>query len=197
MKNIKLGYGTSKEDWKELINQLKEVDGLTVVNMPETDNDGFFVDFQYVTIEHRGQFYYIQKETYGRCFQVTPYIKVNPWEKIQADYSYDVTNSVDLIEFITTGSRIYDKPLTCKNGRNTEICPKQRLYLTDGFYTIYEDGTKGMQHFKNLFGNREREIFDTLEKIENVMTTKDYKVLRFHSNEGYFDYECKSKRITG
>jgi hypothetical protein len=200
MKNIKLGYGTTKEEWKELIDQLTEIEGLTITYIAETDQNGLFSDswYMYVTVEYNNQFYYIQRETYGSCFQVTPKVKINPWEYAQADFSFDFTDSEKLIEFIKTCKK-YDKPLTTKNGKKTEVCPINRIYLTDGFYNIYKEGiTHGMDRFKSLFGYREKTIFDDLVKIENIMHTKDYKVLRFYDSEdNTFEYECNSKRITG
>lgn len=54
-------------------------------------------------------------------------------------------------------------------------------------FTLYE-----------LAGYRERAILDNLADVIVQMNTEDYLVLRFISKDGdYFDYETKSRRITG
>lgn len=187
MKNIKLGYSTTREDWRDIVEQLRDIPGVTVADMPEVDKEGLFVDYQYITIEYMGRFHYIQKETLGGCFTCTPYIKVSPWERVQAGYPESVTTLEQLIHSITH----------CKAGKPLRGCPRQRLYLTDGFYTIDENGTTGMQRFRSAMGFREKEIFARLARIENIMTTEHYKVLRFCDENGdWFDWECKSGRIT-
>ena len=197
MKHIELGYYTTKQDWKDLIDGLKEIDGLTVADFPDTDSNGLFLDYSFVTVEYCNQFYYIQRETYGSCFTVTPYLKVSPWLKRQAAYGEDVHTSEELVIFIMSCPR-YGKPLTVRvNKARSETCPEKRMYLTEGFYTLCKDGDTGMKRFERAMGFRERDIYDCLVKIENIMSTPDYKVLRFHSDDNYFDWECKSGRVTG
>ena len=49
-----------------------------------------------------------------------------------------------------------------------------------------------------MAGYRERAILDNLADVTVQMNTKDYLVLRFISKDGdYFEYETKSRRITG
>jgi hypothetical protein len=57
----------------------------------------------------------------------------------------------------------------------------------------------GLWNLENrLAGGRENDILSTLESITTIKHTKDYHVLRFHSKDGkQFDYETKSRRITG
>jgi hypothetical protein len=61
------------------------------------------------------------------------------------------------------------------------------------------DGKTDLWHLQNdLGGFREKDILSHLKSISMEQNTKDYRVLRFHSTDGnYFDYETKSRRITG
>lgn len=75
---------------------------------------------------------------------------------------------------------------------------KQRIFLTSGLYQL-KNGQTELQRLKyELAGNRKKEILDNLALITTLQHTHDYHVLRFHSADGnYFDYETKSRRITG
>jgi hypothetical protein len=73
----------------------------------------------------------------------------------------------------------------------------QRIYLTE-LYRLKDHHTDLWRLENELAGYREKDILTNLTHITMEMHTKDYCVLRFHSREGnYFDYETKSRRITG
>jgi hypothetical protein len=61
------------------------------------------------------------------------------------------------------------------------------------------DGKTDLWHLQNDWGGyREKDILSKLASISVTQNTKDYRVLRFYSTDGdYFDYETKSRRITG
>lgn len=181
---MKLHYKMSAQEWKELIDYLTE-QGCKLIYYPETDNDGYFVDFKYVTVEYNGKFFYMDASPWK--FSVTPYKKFSPYEKWQAGYDYVPNSSEELMEYII--HHIIHRPISG--------APKRRIFLTE-LYGM-RDGHTNLWYLENkLAGNREKAILSNLDLITMERHTKDYCVLRFHSTNGdWFDYETKSKRITG
>lgn len=182
---MNLHYKMSAQEWKYLLDYLT-AQGCKLISYPETDNEGFFVDFRYVTVEYNGIYFYMDDVTdWG--FSVVKYMKVSPYEKQQAGYPYAPASAKELMEYI-------------RNQIITHIISgtyKQRIFLTE-LYGM-RDGYTNLWHLKyKLAGNRERAILDSLDLITMQRNTKDYCVLRFHGTNGdWFDYETKSRRITG
>ena len=55
-----------------------------------------------------------------------------------------------------------------------------------------------IKEIRKIAGWRENNILDHLVKVEKVKAPADYEVLRFVSTDGtHFDYDTKSKQITG
>lgn len=53
-----------------------------------------------------------------------------------------------------------------------------------------------VDNIKRFGGYREKSVLEDLIKIELIRNDKDYKVYRFESNNGSFEYDFKSHRIT-
>lgn len=186
---MKLHPKMSPQEWKDLLNILT-AHGALLTDYPETDNDGLFVDFQYATVEYNGAFYYIQGgSNLFDNFTVTRYYKVNPYERQQANFPHAVHNTEELLDYMA---------LAMDWGKSKGI-PKQRIFLTSGLYNLAPYGKTNLWKLKHeLAGYRELIILDNLTSITTIQHTNDYHVLRFHSADGdYFDYETKSRRITG
>lgn len=182
---MKLDYKMSAQTWKELLDFLT-ARGAHLIYFPETDNDGLFKDYKYATIEYKGIFFYMDDIT-DWDFSVVAYKKMNPYEKQQCRYPVKIHSTDELMEYLER--RLDDKVLPKTHS--------QRLFLNQ-LYTMH-DGHTALWHLENrLAENREKEILGSLERITMVRNTKEYTVLRFHSADGsYFDYETKSRRITG
>lgn len=185
---MKLHYKMSKQEWKELLDYLNTSPNIHLVHYAETDNDGYFVDFCYATIEYNGNYYYLEDgRTNLTDFTVCRFLKISPYEKQQNAYPRYIYSTEELVEYMKSSRQAIPLSQTYM----------QRIYLTH-IYGI-TNGHTALWHLRyELAGNREKAILENLEHITMVRHTKDYCVLRFHSANGdWFDYETKSKRITG
>lgn len=185
---MKLSYKMSKQEWKELLDYLKTIDGVYITRYPKTDNNGYFVDFSFIWFEYNGAFYYLEDgQTSLTDFKVCRYLKYSPYERRQNAYPTYIHSTEELLEYIN--KPIYNKPLSGTYN--------QRIYSTE-LYGM-RNGHTNLWHLEyELAGNREKDILYGLDRITMVMHTEDYCVLRFHDLDGnYFDYETKSRRITG
>jgi hypothetical protein len=171
------------QEWQDLTYYLT-AKGCNLVYYPQTDSDGLFVDFRYLLVEYLGAFYYMESGDWK--FTVTPYVKCSPYERKQAAYPYSVNSTEELIKYM---NECVIKPL----GKVS----KGRIFLTE-FYRL-RNGHTDLWYLENeLAGNREKEILANLKLITMQRNTNDYCVLRFHSTNGdWFDFETKSRRITG
>lgn len=182
---MKLQYRMNAQEWKDLLNYLS-AQGCKLVNYPETDSNGLFVDFKYALVEYNGIFFYIGNSNFE--FSVCKYAKISPYEKKQSGYPREVYSAEELLEYIKTQTTA--KPMA--------DVYKQRIFLGSGIYGI-RNGQTALWRLKNeLAGYREKAILENLDLITTIQHTQDYHVLRFHSTDGnWFDYEAKSHRITG
>lgn len=182
---MKLHSQMTAQEWKDLLNILKANDAYLIA-YPETDDNGLFVDFKFVTIEYRGTFYYLQGNDF-KPFSVCRYMKISPYERRQCAFPREVRTVEELFKYMNE-SHVQHA---------LQGCPIQRIFSGE-LYGMYEGHTK-LWHLENrIAGYRERAVFTTLVRITTLKRTKDHYVLRFHSADGsYFDYETKSQRITG
>ena len=182
---MNLHYNMTSQEWKDLLDYLS-AGGCKLITYPETDNNGLFVDFKYLLVEYGEKFFYMDCGNWN--FSVCRYHKVSPYEKQQNAYPCVMDTSEELLKYIRD---------SYKDRRPFAQTHKQRIFLTE-LYRL-RDGRTDLWRLQNeLAGFREKEILDNLESITTVQHTKDYHVLRFHSKDGnYFDYETKSRRITG
>lgn len=75
---MNLHYRMTAQEWKDLLNYLS-ARGCKLVDFPETDQNGLFVDFKYLTVEYGGMFFYMDSSPWE--FSVCKYNKVSPYEK--------------------------------------------------------------------------------------------------------------------
>ena len=186
---MNLRYKMSKQEWKDLLIYLQTIPNVRLTYYAETDNDGYFVDFCYATIEYNGHFYYLEDgRTSLTDFHVCRYLKMSPYEKQQNAYPRYIHSTEELLDYMNTCGRMSVL-------RDTH---KQRIFLGSDLYVL-RDRTTDLWKLKNeLAGNREKEILYNLDCITTIKHTHDYLVIRFHDADGnYFDYETKSRRITG
>ena len=184
---MKLHPRMTPQEWKDLLDYLK-ANGALITHHPETDNNGLFVNFKYVTVEYNGEFYYLQgNSNMFEPFTVTRYSKISPFVERQNAYPKEVYDTEQLLSYMRESglrhrmSKVHDR----------------RIYLTSGLYTL-RDGHTDLWRLENeIAGYREKAILENLAHITMQRNTEDYYVLRFHSTNGdWFDYETKSKRVT-
>lgn len=181
---MNLHYRMTAQEWKDLLNYLA-ARGCKLVDFPETDKNGLFVDFKYATVLYDDIYFYMDASPWE--FTVCKYHKVSPYEKQQSSYSRVMSTAEELLEYIQTQT---------KSAPFADV-PKQRIFLTD-LYSLRNGRTDLWKLQYELAGNREKAILDDLDYITTIQHTHDYHVLRFHSKDGnWFDYETKSRRITG
>ena len=142
----------------------------------ETGSTHIGYDFQYLTIEYKNNYYYIQHERFAN-FEVTGYMKVSPTTKQQATYSTPFKDYNELLAHIEIEKQ-YIRPLAKTN--------TQKLYLLT------------LSSVKNVSGFRENEILKNLDDVYTSQHDKSAHVLTFVSINGdSFDFEVNSNRITG
>ena len=185
---MKLSYKMSKQEWKELLDYLKTIPNVHITYYARTDNKGYFKDFKYITFEHCGAFYYLEDgSTDLTNFHVVRYSKISPYERQQNSYRHYIHSTEELLEYMEH----------TRTGVRLNSTRKQRIYLME-LYKLRNGRTDLWYLTNELAGNREKEILQNLAHITMERNTDDYCVLRFHSTDGnYFDYETKSRRITG
>jgi hypothetical protein len=183
---MKLHSTMNNQEWNDLLNYLT-ARGALITYFAEKDNDGAFVRYKYALVEYKDEFYYMQNPL-NRFdhFEVTRYSKVSPYEKIQNAFPKWIWDTDELWNYMNEEHQ--GKPL---KGTHTQWLFNDLRRLKDGHTDLWRLENE-------LAGWREKDILGRLTSISMVQNTKDYCVLRFHSADGnYFDYETKSRRITG
>lgn len=183
---MKLYATMTPQEWKDLLNYLT-ARGALITSIPETDENGLFVDFKYAIVEYKGEFYSLHgSSNMFEPFEVTRYTKVSPYEMRQNAYPREACDVDALIAYM--------------NEDHVQHLMKG-VYIKWLFNDLrgMKDGHTHLWRLENeLAGWREQDILGRLTSITTTMHTKDYHVLRFHSADGnHFDYETKSRRITG
>lgn len=138
---------------------------------------GFY--FQYITFEYRDMYFYVQYEAdYSDRLVVTPYAKTSVTKKVQSGYRTPFYSNDELIKLIDnlSSQRAYRKKLGGVNEHSALPHETHRMF--------------------SKMGIREKEIFDNLTDWYITRFDKDYHVMRFISNDKYFEYEINSGRIT-
>lgn len=185
---MKLTGVMTPQQWKDLINWVT-ARGALLTDYPETDNNGLFLDFKYAIVEYKGDFYSLHgHNNIFFPFEVTRYSKMSPYVMHQNAYPKEIYSTDELFDYM-------NEPHASRPFKDTH---DRRIYLGTNLYVLHNSRTEldMLQH--DLAGNREKAILDNLEYITTIQHTHDYHVLRFHGKDGnYFDYETKSRRITG
>lgn len=183
---MKLHSTMNDQEWNNLLNYLT-ARGAFVTYFAEKDNNGAFVDFKYALIEYKDEFYYMENPlNIFEPFEVTRYTKISPYEKRQNALPRQIGTTEALLEYMN------------ENHVQKHLKGTYTQWLFDDLRKM-KDGHTHLWRLENeLAGNREKDILGRLTSISMVQNTKDYCVLRFHSADGnHFDYETKSRRITG
>lgn len=184
---MKLHAKMTPQEWKDLLGWLC-ARGCKLTSFPETDQNGLFVDFKYALVEYNGEFYYLQGNlNMFYPFTATRYSKVSPYMKRQNAYPHEVYDTEQLFDYMNE-SHVQ---------RKLKDTHDQRIFLT--YLYGLRDGRTALWRLEHeLAGFREKDVLENLESITTIQHTHDYHVLRFHGKNGnYFDYETKSRRITG
>lgn len=183
---MKLHSTMNQQEWDNLLNYLKEK-GALITDIAEQDENGAFVMYKYALIEYNGEFYYIQNPlNMFEPFDVTRYTKISPYKKLQNAFPVVVNSTDELWAYMNEEHVQKQIQGTCVQWIFNDL---RRM----------PDGKTDLWHLEHDWsGWREKDILSHLASISMVQNTKDYRVLRFYSTDGeYFDYETKSRRITG
>lgn len=183
-----LHYGMSKETWKEFIDCLNEMSGVTILSYPRVNDNGLFEYFEYVYFEKDGVVYGCDSSYWD--FTVTVYKKLDAFKIIQCDYPKAVYSLGDVIRVVNSNSKRVLRPVP--------DVYKKGLFDSDMNRVI--EGKTALWRLKNeIAGYREKDVLNNLDRIELIQNTKDYRVLRFVHKDGehFFDYECNTRRIVG
>ncbi len=183
---MKLHSTMNDQEWDNLLNYLT-ARGALVTFFAEKNNDGAFVRYKYALIEYKNEYYYMQNpHNIFEPFEVTRYTKISPYERRQNALPRWMENTDQLLAYMN------------EEHIGVPLKGTYKQWLFDDLRKM-KDGHTHLWRLENeLAGNREKNILGRLTSISMVQNTKDYCVLRFHSADGnYFDYETKSRRITG
>ena len=133
-------------------------------------------DFTYITIEYRGNYYYIQYQDLGGLFEVTGYKKVSPLKKQQATYSMTFDNYTDLLDIINK-QPLYNRTLSKTH--------EQLLYIIE------------WSDMKQKAGNREKEIMNNLKDIYYTQHDEHGNVIHLEAIDGSTcEYETLRRAFT-
>ena len=183
---MRLHATMTPQEWKYLLDFLS-TKGALITYFPITDNNGLFVDFKYAIIEYNGQFYSLNGNL-NCCypFEVTQHAKISPYEKQQNAYPREVYDTDELLSILNEGYMYAPLKGTYKQWIFHEL--RGMKYECTGLWSLENRSA----------GGRENDILSNLLSVSTIQHTKDKHILRFHSTNGdYFDYETKSRRITG
>ena len=183
---MKLHSTMTNQEWDNLLNYLT-ARGALVTFFAEKNDKNEFVRYKYALVEYKGDFYYMQNPlNMFEPFTVTRYEKVSPYERRQNAYPIEIQDTDKLLDYMNTAHKQH--PLKGAHGQ----------WIFNDLRRLNNGKTDLWRLENELSGWREKDILSTLTSISMVQNTKDYCVLRFHSSDGnYFDYETKSRRITG
>jgi hypothetical protein len=190
------GFRLAKDfDFIELVKEIKNNPEMKIKSIPnlfeivemeyisqwnserkETGKTHYGYDFTYITIEYKGNYYYIQYQDLGGLFEVTGYKKVSPLKKQQATYSMTFENYTDLLDIINK-QPLYTQPLSKTH--------EQQLYLLEW---------SGM---KQKAGNREKEIINNLKDIYYTQHDASGNVIHLEAIDGSTcEYETSRRTFT-
>ena len=183
---MKLHSTMTNQEWNNLFDYLT-ARGALITFFAEKNDHNEFVRYKYALVEYKGDFYYMQNPlNMFEPFTVTRYAKISPYERRQNAYPIEIQDTEQLLDYMNTAHKQH--PLKGAHGQ----------WIFNDLRRL-KDGKTDLWRLENeLAGWREKNILSMLTSISMVQNTKDYCVLRFHSIDGnYFDYEAKSRRITG
>ena len=137
---------------------------------------------KYCLLKNNDKFYYIQEEYFGGL-SVCLYNKIDYNTKRQADYSKELCNFNDLLNYI---SKTKNKKFNNLSGTYNQVIFYQLSTL--------ENGKTLEQHLKDISGYREKHIFKNIDRIEEEETSENYNILKFIDTEdNYFKINTKDR----
>ena len=152
--------------YKTSFNAEREETGLTHIGY----------DFQYIGIEYKNNYYYIQNADFFSGFDVTGYMKISATQKQQATYSKRFNDYNELLTHLNSEAT-YTRPLT-----KTHI---QNIYLLE------------LSNMKAISGFREKEILNNLIDIYVSQHDTHAHVLHLVSKDGSTcEYELNRRTFT-
>ena len=190
------GFRLAKDfDFIELVKEIKNNPEMKIKSIPnlfeivemeyisqwnserkETGKTHTGYDFTYITIEYKGNYYYIQYQDLGGLFEVTGYKKVSPLKKQQATYSMTFENYIDLLDIINK-QPLYNRTLSKTH--------EQLLYLLE------------WSDMKQKAGNREKEIMNNLKDIYYTQHDASGNVIHLEAIDGSTcEYETTRRTFT-
>lgn len=139
-----------------------------------------YMENTYCLLLKDNKYYYIQQDYFGGL-TITLYNKIDANTKRQADYSKELYNYNDLLNYITKTSKKDYKPL--KNTYNQTIF--YDLLTIKNNITLYN-------YLKNIAGYREKYILNNLNYIKETQKGTKYHILYFYdNNNNYFAINTK------
>ena len=128
------------------------------------------------------KYYYLQDNFFGKI-SVTLFNKKSPYEKRQCDYSKEINNFNDLLNYI--------KLTKDKDYNDLKDTYNQRLFSE---LYIIQDNITTLEYLKKISGAREKYILNNLNYIKEIQKNEDYHILKFVDTEGnYFEINTKNR----
>lgn len=142
----------------------------------ETGEKHIGYDYQYIIIEYKGNYYYIQNEEFGAGFTITGYTKVSPVLKHQATFPDHISGYSELVAHINS------QPLYRRYIGGTH---DQNIYLLE------------LSEMKRKAGFREMDIINNLSDIYVTQHDEHAHVIRLVSKTGdWCEYETVRNAFT-
>jgi len=167
----------NNEKKKEATKNFMEVvrsNGFTIATFGDT----------YFTAENNDNlFFYVQFNDWN--ISCTIYKKINCYLRQQCEYPMSFSAEEQVLCYMlypTTNSRVLSGTY------------EQRLYLTE-LYGI-SNGNTSLYKLKNeLAKDKEKKVLSHLKRIEMLQKDNECIILKFSSENDFFNYECKNKII--
>ena len=174
----------NEKEFKEMIGKGKPSYNVIYIGGTNYPNEKYNSFWALLNAEDK--FYYVEYNKDHFLYDmndltITLYNKVSPYEKRQADYSKNVKNLNDILNYISTTKNKKFKNL--KDTHNQKI-----FYQLDG-YTEKKDGKPYtiLKRLRDISGYREKYVLDNLNRIEEYQKNENYYILKFIDNEeNYF-----------
>lgn len=165
---------------ENLIKKIKQNNFADIIETAKMEN-GKFIDFKYFTIKKDNMLFYIQYENYGCGFEVIPEKICDFNHTQQVDYPQRFYNFKELKEIILQ-QLLQQKQALAKTFPQVLFHELYSIYEIDGFKTTI------FEYLKKIMGNREKVIFENIDRLEHINNENDeYFLIKFISKNGdYF-----------
>ena len=161
---------------------LKSLDGLVIVNKPPVSVSGLMEGDRFFTCLYNNQYYCVEVED-KHCVVVKVYLRLSPWTKQRAMETVFISNNnvmrnseLDKIIETVRDTAYQTKPLPKAN--------IQQIYGGSGFHPLSGYYMQLSKRFLDSLGEREHNILNELDYIENTLTTHDDKHMILRGYDG-------------